>query len=43
MAKNEHVSLSVIRRLPRYYRFLADLLRAGTTRIPLVNYPIEWV
>ena len=33
MAKNEHVSLSVIRRLPRYYRFLADLLRAGTTRI----------
>ena len=30
MAKNEHVSLSVIRRLPRYYRFLADLLRAGT-------------
>lgn len=28
-----NVSLSVIRRLPRYHRFLKDLLNAGTVRI----------
>lgn len=33
MSKHEHVSLSVIRRLPRYYRFLDDLVRGGSTRI----------
>ncbi|ADU26924.1 redox-sensing transcriptional repressor Rex [Ethanoligenens harbinense] len=33
MLKRENVSLSVIRRLPRYHRFLADLMRTGTTRI----------
>ena len=27
------VSLSVIRRLPRYHRFLRDLLAAGVVRI----------
>lgn len=32
MAK-ENVSLSVVRRLPRYYRFLKELLAAGTVRI----------
>ena len=32
MAKG-NVSLSVIRRLPRYHRFLKDLLSAGTVRI----------
>ncbi len=33
MAKHDNVSLSVIRRLPRYYRFLADLKKSGTVRI----------
>lgn len=33
MAKYEGVSLSVVRRLPRYYRFLEDLLNAGVNRI----------
>lgn len=33
MPRHEHVSLSVIRRLPRYYRFLGDLVRSGVTRI----------
>ena len=33
MAKNENVSMSVIRRLPRYYRFLYDLMENGVERI----------
>ena len=33
MAKNENVSLSVIRRLPRYYRFLSELIQQGTDHI----------
>ena len=33
MSKHEHVSLSVIRRLPRYYRFLDELIKNGLTRI----------
>lgn len=33
MSKHKHVSLSVIRRLPRYYRFLGDLVKSGLTRI----------
>lgn len=33
MPKHDHVSLSVIRRLPRYFRFLGDLVKNGTTRI----------
>ena len=33
MAKANTVSLSVIRRLPRYYRFLGELLKSGCTRI----------
>ena len=33
MPKNEGVSLSVIKRLPRYYRFLGDLLKSGVNRI----------
>jgi len=33
MSKNMDVSVSVIRRLPRYYRFLGDLLLSGTERI----------
>ncbi|MDR3644083.1 MAG: redox-sensing transcriptional repressor Rex [Clostridia bacterium] len=33
MAKNRNVSLSVIRRLPRYYRFLGMLLDSGFSRI----------
>ena len=32
MAKNQ-ISMSVIRRLPRYYRFLYDLMQNGITRI----------
>ena len=33
MAKNENVSISVIRRLPRYYRFLSELMRQGRDHI----------
>lgn len=33
MSKKEEVSLSVIRRLPRYYRFLGELLSYGMIRI----------
>lgn len=33
MPKSGNISDSVIKRLPRYYRFLDDLLRGGVTRI----------
>lgn len=33
MPKNEKISNSVIRRLPRYYRFLGELLKEGTGKI----------
>ena len=33
MAKADHISMSVIRRLPRYYRFLYDLKENGVVRI----------
>lgn len=33
MSKNEHISNSVIRRLPRYYRFLGELQEEGITKI----------
>ena len=33
MAKETNISLPVIRRLPRYYRFLYDLKENGVTRI----------
>ena len=33
MARNEHISMSVVRRLPRYYRFLYDLRENGITRM----------
>lgn len=33
MSSKSQVSLSVIRRLPRYYRFLSELKRAGKDRI----------
>ena len=33
MAKDTNISLPVIRRLPRYYRFLYDLKENGVTRI----------
>ena len=33
MAKSEYISMSVVRRLPRYYRFLYDLKENGVTRI----------
>ena len=32
-SKKQNVSMSVIRRLPRYYRFLSELLKKGETRI----------
>lgn len=32
MAKKEEISASVIRRLPRYYRFIDELLRQGVVR-----------
>lgn len=33
MSKQERISMSVIRRLPRYYRFLYDLKQNGISRI----------
>ena len=33
MSKNGNISVSVIKRLPRYYRFLGELLREGITKI----------
>lgn len=33
LPKRENISLSVIRRLPRYHRFLGDLAHGGVTRI----------
>lgn len=33
MAKADRISMSVVRRLPRYYRFLYDLKENGVTRI----------
>lgn len=33
MAKNDKISMSVIRRLPRYYRFLLELKSNGTMRV----------
>ncbi len=33
MAKHEDISVSVIKRLPRYYRFIGELIEQGTTRI----------
>ena len=33
MAQKQDVSISVIKRLPRYYRFLGDLLQKGINRI----------
>ena len=33
MAKNDSVSLSVVKRLPRYYRFLGEIKKNGTVRI----------
>jgi redox-sensing transcriptional repressor len=33
MSKRENISMSVIRRLPRYYRFLTRLMDKGVTRI----------
>lgn len=33
MAKRDNISMSVIRRLPRYYRFLSELAQEGVMRI----------
>ena len=33
MAKSENISMSVIKRLPRYYRFLGELEKHNITRI----------
>ncbi len=33
MQKKENVSMPVIRRLPRYYRFLTELKKSGVTRV----------
>ncbi len=33
MEKSNKVSITVIRRLPKYYRYLADLMEKGTNRI----------
>lgn len=39
MKEDRPVSVSVIRRLPRYYRFLRDLLGKGISRISSRNSP----
>ncbi|MEG1773436.1 MAG: winged-helix domain-containing protein, partial [Oscillospiraceae bacterium] len=33
MPRGQYVSIAVIRRLPRYYRFLGELLQKGISRI----------
>lgn len=33
MAKRDNISMSVIRRLPRYYRYLTELMQSNITRI----------
>ena len=33
MPKRDNISMSVIRRLPRYYRFLSDLMQNHVSRI----------
>ena len=33
MSKSDHISMSVIRRLPRYYRFLSELYEQKIDRI----------
>ncbi|MBQ3968875.1 MAG: redox-sensing transcriptional repressor Rex, partial [Clostridia bacterium] len=33
MGKRENISSSVIRRLPRYYRFLRDIDKEGITHV----------
>ena len=33
MPKRDKISMSVIRRLPRYYRYLTELMQGGVTRI----------
>ena len=33
MAKRDKISMSVIRRLPRYYRYLTELMQSNVTRI----------
>ena len=33
MAKRDEISATVIKRLPRYYRFIGELIRQGTVRI----------
>jgi redox-sensing transcriptional repressor len=33
LAKHDRVSISVVRRLPRYFRFLGDLIKSGFSRI----------
>jgi len=33
MNLDKKISMAVIRRLPRYYRYLSDLLKLGITRI----------
>ena len=35
--KRKNVPLTVIRRLPRYYRYLGDLLKSGCMRISSRN------
>jgi redox-sensing transcriptional repressor len=33
MASKKKVSIAVVRRLPRYYRYLSDLLKMDITRV----------
>ncbi len=40
--KKQNVSMSVIRRLPRYYRFLTELRKKGETRISSRSCPKGW-
>ena len=42
MQKKPYISMPVIRRLPRYYRFLRHLDKRGVTRISSRSFPKKW-
>ena len=42
MSAEKTVSQAVIKRLPRYYRFLGELLKTGTERISSRELAEKW-
>ena len=43
MEKRENISMSIIKRLPRYYRFLQSLKDNGIVRISSKELATVWV